>query len=292
MNKIGNYFSLVKFSHTVFAMPFACIGFSMGVNDMRKHAPLLGRDYFAWKFLLVVICMVSARNAAMAFNRFLDKDFDALNPRTALREIPRGILSGRSVLVFTVLNALVFMASAFFINRLCFLLAPVALFVILFYSFTKRFTALCHLVLGLGLSLAPMGAYLAITGIFSVIPLLFSLSVIFWVAGFDIIYALQDEDFDKSQQLHSIPVLLGQTNGLRFSVFLHLLSALFIFIAGYLGDFGLFFWIGTAIFSSMLIYQHSLVKPGNLSKVNLAFMTTNGIASLFFGALVIIDIFF
>jgi 4-hydroxybenzoate polyprenyltransferase len=184
-----------------------------------------------------------------------------------------------------------FFVACFFINRICFYLAPVALFVILFYSFTKRFTPLCHLVLGLGLSLAPIGAYLAVTGRFDILPILFSFAVIFWVSGFDVIYALQDVEFDQSQQLYSIPSVLGKSKALRVSEWLHVLSATCVIAAGVYGGFHFVYWIGIAVFIGMLFYQHSIVKPNDLSKVNIAFMTANGIASVVFGVLVITDLF-
>jgi len=236
--------------------------------------------------------MVFARSAAMAFNRYLDRQFDAKNPRTAIREIPAGILKADRVLLFTIACSILFMVCCWFINRLCFLLSPVALFVILFYSYTKRFTPLCHLVLGLGLSLAPIGAFLAVTGHFALLPILFSLAVIFWVSGFDIIYALQDVDFDKSQQLHSIPAWLGKAKALRVSEILHVLSAICVICAGAYGNFHWLYWIGVAVFTGMLIYQHSIVKADDLRRVNLAFMTANGIASVVFAVFVIADIFF
>ena len=187
MQAIRSYLSLIKFSHTIFAMPFALIGFFLGLSWNTD-----GRDYIKI-FILVVLCMVFARSAAMAFNRYLDKNFDALNPRTAIREIPSGIISANSALLFTIVCSLLFMACAFLLNPLCFYLSPVALAVILGYSYTKRFTPLCHLVLGLGLSLAPIGAFLAVTAEFALVPVLFSIAVLLWVSGFDIIYALQDE---------------------------------------------------------------------------------------------------
>ncbi len=299
---IKNYLSLVKFSHTIFAMPFALIGFFLGLiySDIAVsvmpgwHTPVFSRyaiGYLLIKFFLVVICMITARSAAMAFNRYLDSHFDAKNPRTAIREIPAGIISKESALRFVIINCIVFITATFFINRICFFLSPVALFVILFYSYTKRFTALCHLVLGVGLSLAPIGAYLAVTGEFALLPILFSFTVLFWVSGFDIIYALQDEEFDKSQQLHSIPAALGKTKALRVSELLHLLSAVCVIGAGMYGDFGWLYWIGVAIFIGMLLYQHSIVKPNDLSKVNIAFMTANGIASVVFAVFVLLDIF-
>lgn len=297
MQTVKKYVSLVKFSHTIFAMPFALIGFVLGIFYSKKDMSLSeGVDFFGMgivisKLFLVIICMVTARNAAMAFNRFLDRNFDAKNPRTAIREIPAGIISANSALRFVILNCLLFILSTFFINRICFYLAPIALFVILFYSYTKRFTALCHLVLGLGLSLAPIGAYLAITGRFDILPILFSFTVLFWVSGFDIIYALQDVDFDQSQKLFSIPSVLGKPKALRVSEWLHLLSAACVYISGIYGNFHFIFWIGVSVFTVMLIYQHTIVKPNDLSKVNIAFMTANGIASVVFGGLVILDLF-
>ena len=306
MSKIKKYLSLVKFSHTIFAMPFALIGFFLGVKDLSRipfvkmymywQRPVLEKTillfkYQWWLFILVILCMVFARSAAMAFNRWLDKNFDAKNPRTAIREIPAGVIQANNALFFVIANCLLFIACCFFINTICFYLSPVALFVVLFYSYTKRFTALCHLVLGVGLSLAPIGAYLAVTGQFALLPILFSFTVLFWVSGFDIIYALQDEEFDKTNQLHSIPVALGKTKALMVSNMLHLLSAACVIAAGFYGAFGTWYWIGVVFFAGLLIYQHLLVKPNDLSKVNMAFFTTNGIASVVFAVFVILDLF-
>ena len=239
----------------------------------------------------MLACMVFARSAAMAFNRYLDRDIDAKNPRTKMREIPAGIVSAKSALTFTLLNCIFFITATWFINPVCFFLSPIALSVVLGYSYTKRFTALCHLVLGLGLSLAPIGAYLVVTGEFALLPVLFSLAVLTWVSGFDIIYALQDEEFDRSEHLHSIPQWLGKKNALNFSSILHVLSASFIIWAGINGNFSGFYWLGTLGYCAMLIYQHSLVKPNDLSKVNIAFMTANGIASVVFAAFFLADTF-
>jgi 4-hydroxybenzoate polyprenyltransferase len=227
----------------------------------------------------------------MAFNRYIDRAFDEKNPRTQSREIPAGIISPSKALLYVIINSLLFVLAAYFINPICFYLSPVALLVVLFYSYTKRFTALCHLVLGIGLSLAPIGAYLAVTGKFDLLPLLFSFTVLFWVSGFDIIYALQDEQFDKENQLYSMPAALGKKKALNVSEFLHLLSAASILFAGFYGHFGWLFWIGVAVFIGMLLYQHSIVKPTDLSKVNIAFMTANGIASVVFAVFVLLDIF-
>jgi 4-hydroxybenzoate polyprenyltransferase len=282
-----NYLSLVKFSHTIFAMPFAMIGFFLAV--LGRNGEFATRDLLI-KFLLVLLCMVFARSAAMAFNRWLDKNFDAKNPRTAIREIPAGIISANKALLFVIANCVAFVVTTWFINPLCFYLSFVALFVILFYSYTKRFTALCHLVLGLGLSLAPIGAYLAVTGAFDITPILFSLTVLCWVSGFDIIYALQDEEFDRSQNLHSIPVWLGRKTALRVSELLHLICAILVIIIGIYAGFSWLYWAGTAVFCGMLLYQHTIVKPNDLSRVNVAFMTANGIASVAFAIFVISDL--
>ncbi|WEK35202.1 MAG: putative 4-hydroxybenzoate polyprenyltransferase [Candidatus Pseudobacter hemicellulosilyticus] len=305
MSTVKKYLSLVKFSHTIFAMPFAMIGFFLATAELRHISRLI--DYlpdagtfsrytsngqpFWLTFLLVVLCMVFARSAAMAFNRWLDARFDALNPRTAIREIPAGILKADSVLLFTIGCSVLFMVCTWFINPLCFALSPVALLVVLGYSYTKRFTPLCHLVLGLGLSLAPIGAYLAVTGRFDWLPILFSFAVITWVSGFDIIYALQDEQFDKSQQLYSMPSWLGGAKALRVSEILHVISTACVVIAGIYGHFHWLYWIGVAVFAGMLLYQHSIVKPTDLRRVNLAFMTANGIASVVFAVFVIADLF-
>ncbi len=276
------YFSLVLFAHTIFALPFAIIGFFLAVTTTNNH--------FDWlKLVLMLLCMVFARNSAMAFNRYLDRDIDAINPRTQKRDIPAGRISANAALTFTIINCCLLVATTYFINHLCFFLSPVALFVVLGYSATKRFTALCHLVLGLGLSLAPIGAYLVVTGSFALLPIFFSLAVLCWVSGFDIIYALQDEDFDRGQQLHSIPAWLGKVNALRLSTLLHVFSATFIILPVFFTSVSWPYYIGIAFFCSMLVYQHRLVKPNDLSRVNFAFMTTNGIASVVFAAFFLID---
>lgn len=277
------YLSLVKFSHTIFALPFALIGFFLAV---RVHG-----YPFEWRiFFLVLLCMAFARNAAMAFNRYADRFIDASNERTSGREIPSGKMKARSVVFFVFVNAALFIAAAWLINPLCGILSPLALLIVLGYSYTKRFTALCHLVLGLGLSLAPLGAYIAVSQQFHILPLLFSGIVLLWVSGFDIIYALQDESFDRQMKLHSIPAAIGPGRALQLSSILHALCAALLVVAGLLGAFGIWYWIGAALFAALLRYQHSLVSVGDLSRVNLAFFTTNGIASVLFAAFVITDL--
>jgi 4-hydroxybenzoate polyprenyltransferase len=298
-------------------MPFALIGFFLGVFNQPgpQHLPtgwhttvyenpfehfstfwnneliIYNWKFFSLKLTLVILCMVFARSAAMAFNRYLDRKYDALNPRTAIREIPKGIITPKNALAFTIVSCFLFVTTTFFINRICFYLSPVALAIVLGYSYTKRFTLLCHLILGLGLSLAPIGAYLAVTGVFHWLPILFSLAVIFWVSGFDIIYAMQDVEFDQSQELYSIPAVTGKTRALHISELLHLLSAASVVAAGTLAHFGWLYWSGVIIFIGMLIYQHSIVKPNDLRRVNIAFMTANGIASVVFAIFVIADLF-
>jgi 4-hydroxybenzoate polyprenyltransferase len=288
MNKllasIRDYLSLVKFSHTVFAMPFALIGFSLATYQDEQH--------FSLKLLLLIIlCMVFARNSAMAFNRISDKKFDALNPRTASREIPSGKINARAAVVFVLINAILFIITTGFINRLTLFLSPVALFIILGYSLTKRITVLCHFVLGLGLSLAPLGAYISVTGKFDIIPVIYSFIVLTWVSGFDIIYALQDDEFDRINNLFSVPSITGRKKAIVISLLVHLITFLLVIAAGILQKAGLLYWTGATLFTLMLIYQHIIIKPRDISKVNLAFATTNGIASIIYAAFVITDLF-
>jgi 4-hydroxybenzoate polyprenyltransferase len=285
LNSLKKYFSLVKFSHTVFAMPFALIGFALAVS----------RDDYSFSLkllLLIILCMIFARNAAMGFNRLVDKKYDSLNPRTQNREIPSGMISVKAASIFVSVNAILFIITTGFINSLTLFLSPVALIIILGYSLTKRITALCHFILGLGLSLAPIGAYISVTGKFHVLPLFFSLIVLTWVGGFDIIYALQDDEFDRSNRLHSLPSKKGRKNALFISVLVHSISFIAVVAAGLIEDFGILYWAGSIIFTSLLVYQHVIVKHDDLSRVNFSFATTNGIASVLFSIFVILDIYF
>ncbi len=279
------YLSLVLFAHSIFALPFAIIGFFLAIKTT---------DYsFEWSlFLLMLLCMVTARNAAMAFNRYLDRDIDAVNPRTVMRDIPAGRVSARQALLFTIINAVLFVAATYFINKTCFYLSPIAIFVVLFYSYTKRITALCHLVLGIGLGLAPVGAYLAVTGSFNIVPIFFGLSVLCWVSGFDIIYALQDEEFDRENKLNSIPALLGGRRALNVSTVLHICSFIFVLLPAFFMHVSWFYYIGVIFYGFLLIYQHRIVSPTDLSRVDRAFMTTNGIASVVFAVFYLLDIIF
>lgn len=282
-DRTQHYFSLVKFSHTVFAMPFALAGYFIGATQP-------GYGFSLKTFLLVLACMVFARSAAMGFNRWADVRFDSLNPRTAVREIPAGKITPRQAMIFVIASSLLFIASAGLLNRLTLFLSPVALLVILGYSYTKRFTPLCHLVLGLGLSLAPIGAYIAVTGSFALLPLIYSVIVLTWVSGFDIIYSLQDDEFDRETGLYSIPAVMSRGKALGVSAALHLITVVMVAVAGISGSAGYIYWTGAAVFIVMLVYQHLIVRPDDLSRVNMAFGTTNGIAGVIFGLAVVLDL--
>jgi 4-hydroxybenzoate polyprenyltransferase len=282
---INQYLSLVTFSHTIFALPFALIGFFLAV---RYHS----YPFSTVTLIIVILCMVFARNAAMGLNRYADRLIDAKNPRTAKREIPSGNIKARSALIFTLVNSLLFIVAAGFLNPLCLYLSPVALLVILGYSYTKRFTAWCHLILGLGLAIAPLGAYLAVSGKFHWLPLFLSAIVLSWVSGFDIIYALQDEKFDKEERLFSIPARLGTKRALWVSTGFHITTAIIVVAYGLLGYFGLTYWVGSIIFMGLLMYQHVIVKPNDFSRINRAFGTTNGIASVIYAIFFISALYF
>jgi 4-hydroxybenzoate polyprenyltransferase len=280
-----DYFSLVTFSHTIFALPFALLGFTLAV---------IQPDYaFEWTDLLLVIgCMVFARSAAMGFNRLVDRNIDAANERTATRDIPAGRISPMRAKVFIAINAVLFIVCAGLLNTLCLVLSPLALAIVLGYSYTKRFTWLCHLVLGLGLALAPIGAYIAITGVFDVLPIIYGVIVLLWVAGFDIIYALQDEAFDREQKLNSIPTRFGGSSALRLSRLLHLCCILLLsYVSWTLYNQYPAAWmpilLSWVLFAGALVYQQSIVSEADLSRVGRAFFTTNGVASIAYASLVI-----
>ncbi len=283
MGNLKHYFSLVKFAHTAFALPFALIGYVLGV---------LERGFDFWILVGILACMVFVRNAAMGFNRLIDRRFDAQNMRTAGREIPAGKISVRAATWFVVLNAVAFVVVAATFNRLTLWLSPVVLLVVLGYSYTKRFTALCHAVLGLGLAMAPCGAYIAVTGTLLIVPVWLSVLVLTWVTGFDIIYALQDVDFDRSQRLHSIPAALGVRGALWVSVLLHAVTAAMVAVVGFSLGGGILYCIGAAIFLALLLYQHLIVRPDDLSRIGAMFGITNGVASIAYAVFVILGLFF
>ena len=283
IEKIAKYFRLVKFSHTIFAMPFALMAFAYALWSTEA-------EFSWWLLLQVVLCMVFARNVAMGFNRWADRKFDAENPRTANREIPSGQISPRKALAFVTINALLFIVTACTINMLTAILSPVALAVVMFYSYCKRFTSLAHLVLGLSLGIAPAGAYIAVTGTLTFAPCLLSLLVLTWCGGFDIIYALQDAEFDRARGLHSIPSRFSVATSLYISIALHCISIIALFaFANYLPQSWLL-WCGIVLFSAILVTEHILVTPKKQRSIGIAFGTLNGLASLTLAVFVIANI--
>ncbi|MDR0581849.1 MAG: putative 4-hydroxybenzoate polyprenyltransferase, partial [Prevotellaceae bacterium] len=264
------------------ALPFACTGFVLAYVQTTAA--------FEWRTLVLMLsCMVFARNTAMGFNRYADRQFDARNRRTADREIPRGVITPQRALGFCVANAAFFVLAAALLNRLCLYLSPVALLVIVGYSFTKRFTWGCHLVLGASLAIAPAAAYIAVTGALALPPVLFSAITLFWVSGFDVLYALPDEDFDRQEKLFSIPARFGRRRAMLFSGVLHIIAAILVAFTGWTLHTGIFYITGAALFCGLLLYQHLIIKPSDLSRLNAAFATTNGIASILFCTFAIVD---
>ena len=287
MNTIQKYARLVKFSHTIFAMPFAMLSFTYALWS----APT-AYDMGWWIRLLVqvVLCMVFARNVAMGFNRWADRDIDARNPRTADREIPAGVIKPRAAMAFVVINALLFIVVAATINPLTAWLSPVALAVVMAYSLCKRFTSLAHLVLGLALGIAPVGAYIAVRGAFSLEACILSVVVLTWTGGFDIIYALQDADFDRKEGLHSIPARFSPRTSLGISIALHVVSvAALVWFATFLPS-SIWTWLGVGIFAAILTLEHILVTPTRTRHIGIAFGTLNGLASLTLAVLLIIGL--
>ncbi len=277
---LTNYGSLVKLSHTVFALPFALAAVILA-------APFA--DVTVSKVLLIVLCIASARTAAMAFNRLIDRDIDAKNPRTQDRELPKGVLSVNAVRVLVLASCSVFVVAAARLGRLPLYLSPVALCLALGYSYTKRFTALCHVVLGLAVAFAPGGAWIALGAPVTLAPWLLVLGVAAWVAGFDVLYSLQDRGFDQNEQLHSIPVRLGVTGALVTSAFLHLLTVGALLAVGVLLGRGIPYMVGVGLIALLLTVEHAIVKPSDLSKLNKAFFDVNGYVSLAFLVCVSVD---
>ena len=288
MAKFSDYLRLVKFSHTIFAMPFAMIGFTYALKCGNHNLS----EPWQWVVLLVqvVLCMVFARNTAMGFNRWADWRIDAENPRTANREIPAGVISPKKALWFVAVNAVLFIITASTINILTAVLSPVALAVVMFYSYCKRFTSLAHLVLGLSLGIAPVGAYIAVTGEFALAPCILAVLVMTWCGGFDIIYALQDAAFDRERGLHSIPSRFSARTALLFSTLLHVISAASLIWFASLLPGRWYLWIGITIFCFLLALQHLLVTPTKQKNIGIAFGTLNGLASLTLAIFVILDL--
>jgi 4-hydroxybenzoate polyprenyltransferase len=285
-SKIVNYGRLIRFSHTVFAMPFALASVTLA---WLRH-PVSLRT-----LIWILIAMVGARSAAMGFNRLADRRLDLLNSRTQGWELPQGKVKVSEAVLLTALAALLFIYAAYELNPLCFALSPFALIIIFFYSLTKRFTWTSHFFLGLALSLAPLGAWLAVTGTPAslgdvAIPFLLGLAVLFWLAGFDVLYSLQDIDFDRSHDLHSIPVRFGVAWGLRLSNLFHLLTVILLFLVGLSAELGAIYWFGIAVVSLILFWEHRLVKPNDFSRINRAFFDLNAYVSVGYFLTTLLDV--
>lgn len=272
---------MIKIEHSIFAMPFALAAAFLaagGLPDLRV-------------FVLIILAVVFARSAAMAFNRFVDAEIDLKNPRTAERSIPAGRLTRRYALGFTVISSLLFVAVTVLLNWLTAALSPFMLLILLGYSYTKRFTRYCHLVLGLALGCAPIGAWAAVRGNIEATPLLIGLAVMLWTAGFDIIYACQDVDFDRRENLHSLPARLGLPRSLMLSRTMHLSVILILALVGFRENLGSPYWLGLFFAASCLTFEQYLIRSGDMTKVTTAFFTMNGLVSLTFGAAVIISLY-
>lgn len=290
MKSISNYASLVKFSHTIFAMPFALMAFVYAVTSSPDNLSQSSPYWWVGLLVKVVLCMVFARNVAMGFNRWADRKIDAKNPRTASREIPAGKISPKAAMWFVAINATLFVITASLINSLTAWLSPVALAVVMFYSYCKRFTSLAHLVLGLSLGIAPVGAYIAVRGEFALVPCILALLVMTWCGSFDIIYALQDQEFDRKNGLHSIPAKFSTRTSLYISIALHVVTI--ICLAWFVSFLPQNWWVrtGAAIFTAIIIAEHILVTPTRQRNIGIAFGTLNGLASTTLATFVIIGI--
>jgi 4-hydroxybenzoate polyprenyltransferase len=278
MTGIVAFGRMIKFSHSIFAMPFALASAALAAKETTT-TPL--------QWGLIVACMVTARSAAMGFNRIVDRQLDAANPRTATREIPSGAVSLSSAVTFTALSAIAFVGLSAWLHPLCGWLSPIALLVVCGYSYGKRFTSLVHLWLGVALGLAPIAAWIAITGTVAAAPLVLAAAVATWVAGFDILYSLQDEEYDRGAGLNSIPARLGQVGAMRVSRALHVLTITALAALPAVVSLAWPYWVGVAIIAGVLGWEHSLVKPGDLSRIDKAFFDLNGYVSLVFLAAVL-----
>lgn len=281
LQKITVFMEMIKFSHTIFALPFALSAALLAARGLPSVRQIL----------FIVLAMVGARTAAMAMNRLIDAEIDAKNPRTAGRALPAGLLSRGAVVLAIGLSVALLLWSAAMLNPLCLKLSPIALFFLVLYSYCKRFTALAHVVLGICLAAAPIGAWVALRGAIELPAIVLGLLVLFWVAGFDILYALQDLDYDRSAGLHSIPVALGVNGSLWLARLFHLLTlALLVWLILLLG-LGIWFWAGSGLMATMLLYEHWLLRGGDLTKLDAAFFTMNGYISLTFLAATAADVF-
>lgn len=270
IRKIHTFLEMIKFEHTIFALPFAFMGAFLAAGDVPEST----------KCLWILLAMVGARTAAMGFNRIVDLPYDRKNPRTASRALPQGTIKVSEAWLFVILASLLFFFAAYNLNRLTFMLSPLALSIVLLYSFTKRFTWLSHIFLGLTLGVAPTAGWIAVKGSFDAAPIILSAGVIFWVAGFDTIYACMDFEFDRREGLHSIPCKFGKERALAFAVGFHVLAFMFFVCTGIMTGLGWVYYAGIALTAVALVVQHTLVTPRDLSKINLSFFTMNGVISI------------
>ena len=281
MSQIVVYGRMIKFSHSIFALPFALSGAALA----SITAPV-SMEAIVW----IIVAMVGARSAAMGFNRLVDRDVDAANPRTSARELPKGVIRPKQVGVFVVVSCLAFIYAAYRLNPLCLALAPIALLVVLSYSYLKRWTWASHFVLGLGLGIAPVGAWIAVTGRLDPEPLLLALAVLTWTAGFDIIYSCQDFEFDSAAGLFSIPQRLGISRALFLSRLLHVATVICLAFMEWVFDLEVLYLIGVGLVALILVYEHTLVRADDLSKINMAFFTTNGVISVVYFLFTVSDV--
>jgi len=280
MHKLKVFFEMIKFEHTLFALPFAYLGAFLASNGVPS----------ASKLFWITLAMIGARTAAMSLNRLIDRHIDARNPRTAQRAIPAGQLRVKEVYLYTVLSFLLLGYSAYRLNLLALWLMPIAVFFLVLYSYTKRFTWACHLALGISLGLAPAGAWIGVTGHWALAPILLGLGVMTWVAGFDVVYACQDVEFDRKEGLHSIPAIFGVQRGLEISSFLHILAPLFFIAVGVVMSMSWLYYVGVAIAVVLLFRQHRLVSADDFSRIGVAFFDLNGYLSLLLFAFSILDL--
>jgi 4-hydroxybenzoate polyprenyltransferase len=280
-NRFENYLGLVRFSHTIFALPFALVSMIVAADGLP-----------AWRVIgWILFCMVMARTAAMTFNRIVDRHMDALNPRTKDRHLPAGKVSLLEANLLFLITSALFVFGAWQLNLLAFWLSPVALAVVCGYSLSKRFFSFCHIILGLSLAIAPVGAWIGVTGTLAWPSLILAAAVLFWVTGFDIIYALMDEDFDRKMGIHSAVVKYGPVRALRIAFGLHLVCILFIVLFGILGSLGWIYYAGCGFFGGLIVYQHTLVAPEDISNVNIAFFNVNGTISIGLLCFTMLDVF-
>ncbi|GAB6153513.1 putative 4-hydroxybenzoate polyprenyltransferase [Desulfosporosinus burensis] len=280
MHKLKVFFEMIKFEHTIFALPFAYLGAFLAANGVPS----------LMKLFWITLAMIGARTAAMSLNRLIDRHIDARNPRTALRALPAGQLKVAEVYVYTILSFLLLGFSAYKLNLLALLLMPIAVFFLVLYSYTKRFTWACHFTLGISLGLAPAGAWIGVTGHWALAPVLLGLGVMTWVAGFDVVYACQDVEFDRKEGLNSIPAIFGLQRGLEISAFLHIIAPIFFILVGVVMSMSWLYYIGVGIAIVLLFRQHRLVSADDFSRIGVAFFDLNGYLSILLFVFSILDL--